>query len=123
MGENENESENLTNNPTMSQYNNPFSDVPSASKMPPPDERRGAPSASGMDRLCNCPASFAMERENGVDMESDDAASGTRIHNALAGLLPYEDLTLPEQETHDMCAEQAERLISEFIQIDNVSGL
>jgi hypothetical protein len=86
-------------------YNNPFPDVPSA---------------SGMDRLHNCNASFAMERAHGVDSESDAAASGTRIHAALAGLMPHEDLTDAEQETHDMCAEQAERLASQY-QLDDVS--
>lgn len=86
-------------------YNNPFPDVPSA---------------SGMDRLHNCHASFMMERANGVDSESDAAASGTRIHAALAGLMPHEDLAPDEQETHDMCAEQAERLVSQH-QLDDVS--
>lgn len=89
-------------------YNNPFPHVPSA---------------SGMDRLHNCHASFMMERANGVDLENEAAASGTRIHAALAGLMQYDDLTPEEQETHDMCAEQAARLISEYFSIDNVSGL
>lgn len=104
-------------------YDNSYPDVPSASKMQPPDERRGVPSASGMDRLHNCHASFMMEQVNGVDSESDAAASGTRIHAALAGLMPYDSLTPDEQETHDMCAEQAARLIAEYFPIDNVSGL
>jgi hypothetical protein len=80
------------------------------------DERRGAPSASGMDRLHNCPASFEMERHAPPEEHREDAASGTRIHAVLAGLAAPDTLSAAEIETHDMCAAQAEQVINEWAQ-------
>lgn len=73
------------------------------------DPRRGVPSASIMDRLQNCPGSF-LATINLPDEESDEAASGTRIHKALelgdsAGLSP------DEETTFDMCREQTNNLL------------
>ena len=55
---------------------------------PTPDERGGLVSASGFDRIVQCPASVAAEREavatgawNGQVAEV--AESGTRIHDAI----------------------------------------
>lgn len=79
--------------------------------MNPPDERRGVPSASGMDRLMNCPASFQMEQLAPRDEGSEDAASGTRIHAVLAQMVGNGCLSESEQETHDMCEDQAEEVI------------
>ena len=46
------------------------------------DERKGKPSASGYERLYNCPGSLNAER--GLpDTTSDEAESGTRIHAIL----------------------------------------
>ena len=75
--------------------------------MNPPDERRGVPSASGMDRLMNCPASFEMERLAPRDEGNEDAASGTRIHAVLAGFAGIETLSTAERETCEMCDKQA----------------
>ena len=46
------------------------------------DTRRGLPSASAMDRLEACPASFHASKDL-PDSSSEDAESGTRIHKAL----------------------------------------
>lgn len=75
-----------------------------------PDQRRGVPSASGMERLVNCPASFDMER-HAPDTESADAASGTRIHAVLALEASADTLTADEAETCEMCAAQATQVI------------
>jgi RecB family exonuclease len=80
------------------------------------DERRGVPSASGMDRLHNCPASFEMERHAPPEEHREDAASGTRIHAVLAGLAAPDTLSAAELETHDMCAAQAEQVVNEWAQ-------
>jgi RecB family exonuclease len=80
------------------------------------NERRGVPSASGMDRLHNCPASFEMERHAPPEEHREDAASGTLIHAVLAGLAAPDTLSAAELETHDMCAAQAEQVINEWAQ-------
>jgi len=87
-----------------------------------PDQRRGVPSASGMERLVNCPASFEMEY-HAPDTESADAASGTRIHAVLAGQSGEDTLSADEMETCEMCAEQMKNLLCDFFGVDNVSGL
>mgnify|MGYP000871628137 CR=1 FL=1 len=58
------------------------------------DERRNRPSASGMERLALCPGSWNLESTLPPEPESEDAASGTRIHAALAG----ENVTLSHEE-------------------------
>lgn len=78
------------------------------------DERRGVPSASGMDRLMNCPPSFDMERHAPKEEPSEDAASGTRIHAVLALLASEDTLNAAEFATFEMCAEQAERVVAEW---------
>lgn len=78
------------------------------------DQRRGVPSASGAPRLVNCPPSFKMEQASPKEPESDEAASGTRIHNVLAGLAEYDSLTADEQQTCDMCERQAKALVNEW---------
>ena len=82
--------------------------------MNPPDERRGVPSASGMDRLMNCPASYEMERLAPRDEGNEDAASGTRIHAVLAGFAGWDTLTAAEQETCEMCEAQAHTVIDSW---------
>ncbi len=83
------------------------------------DERRGVPSASGMERLVQCPASWQMESTHGVDSESEAAASGTRIHAVLAGLAEYATLTQAEFETCDMCEQQNDSIHAEWIIPEN----
>jgi len=76
------------------------------------DERRGVPSASGMDRLFHCPPSFKMEQSSPKEPENDDAASGTRIHAVLAGLAEYDSLTTDERQTCDMCEAHAAAVVA-----------
>lgn len=70
---------------------------------PVEDPRRGKPSASHTERLALCPGSWALERTLPPEPESEDASTGTRIHNALAGFLPMDQLTTDEQETAEAC--------------------
>lgn len=82
--------------------------------MIPLDQRRGVPSASGMDRLMNCPASFEMERHAPPEVENEDAASGTRIHAVLALQASADILNSDELETCDMCNAQSMRVIADW---------
>ena len=82
--------------------------------MSAPDQRRGVPSASGMDRVVNCPASWHMEKFAPKEQENPDATSGTRIHDALAGFVRIDSLTGAEQETFSMCYEQAQSVIADW---------
>lgn len=75
------------------------------------DERRNRPSASGMERLALCPGSWNLESTLPPEPESEDAASGTRIHAALAG----ENVTLSHEERDTL--EIIKRLEEEAIQI------
>ena len=78
------------------------------------DERRGVPSASGMQRIVNCPASFRMEQASYAEPESKDASAGTLIHAVLAGLANYDDLTPEQQKTHDMCEAAMDRAFRDW---------
>lgn len=71
-----------------------------------------------MARIHECPASHAMSiaaRAN-LPEEKDDAAAstGTRIHSALAGEIDINDLNMREEETHDMCLDQARVLYEQW---------
>jgi len=79
-----------------------------------PDERRGVPSASGMQRLHECPPSFDLERLAPPEEEREDAASGTRIHAVLALLASADTLTMAECDTLDMCSKQAGEVVAEW---------
>jgi len=65
------------------------------------DERAGLPSASGMERLKLCPGSWALEQQCPEPPETEEAASGTRIHDAWAGKLTEWELTADDMETLD----------------------
>jgi len=78
------------------------------------NERRGVPSASGMQRLHECPPSFDLERLAPPEEESDVAASGTRIHAVLALLASADTLTMAECDTLDMCAKQAGEVVAQW---------
>lgn len=59
------------------------------------DERKGLPSASGLERIAACPGSWALERNMPEEAKGEGAASGTRIHEYLAtgksdGMTPEE---------------------------------
>jgi len=76
------------------------------------DPRRGLPSASQMERLALCPGSLALSRKAPPQPESEDAASGTRIHAAWAGEAAAEaTLSGPEVETLDRLRELEVRAI------------
>jgi hypothetical protein len=82
------------------------------------DPRKGRPSASSMDRLSACAASWNLEKLAPAEPENPDATSGTRIHAVLAGLAPYDDLTADEQQTCDMCERDINELLQKF-EMDN----
>jgi hypothetical protein len=72
-------------------------------------------SASNAQSDLLCPGRHLAQR--GIpDDESEDAASGRRIHSALAGGAPIIDrlLSLEERETFDMCREDEKKLAEAF---------
>ncbi len=48
------------------------------------------------------------------EVPSDDAESGTRIHKALAGELPVEQLSFDEREVYERCKTISEEVISQW---------
>lgn len=76
------------------------------------DARKGLPSASGIHRLINCPASWL--REKGLpDVTSEAAEKGTRIHKWLedeAAIVLDDD----EMETALSCRELEEQVVLEW---------
>lgn len=78
-----------------------------------PDVRRGATSASGAEADALCPGKHNAER--GLpDVPTEEGNMGTRIHAALAGELPVEQLEFAEREIHDNCGIIEARLVSQF---------
>ncbi len=65
------------------------------------DERKGVPSASGVERIHLCPGSWHLERGLPDGERSEDADSGTRVHDVWAGLTGVDTLSLEERETLD----------------------
>jgi hypothetical protein len=85
------------------------------------DPRQGLPSASSLHRLVNCPGSFrAAKQAIAAGMtppdDSDDAASGTRIHRWLEteSEQDWAALSYDEQRTATLCQGQAQWLIADF---------
>ncbi len=79
------------------------------------EETQGLPSASGMERIALCPGSFALEAQCPEPPESPEAASGTKIHAALAGdLIARDSLTDEERETYDACEGLAGQLMDQY---------
>lgn len=76
-------------------------------KIPVPiiDERENLPSASGMERLYLCRGSFNLESQLTDIADKTFADSGTRIHNALAGLSEADLLNEDERWVYDRCKE------------------
>lgn len=68
------------------------------------DPRKGLPSASSFPRYALCPGSFLLEQQAPPEEPSEDAISGTRIHQALAGMAPN-DLTPEEADQVEICRE------------------
>lgn len=82
-----------------------------------PDQRRGVPSASMLHRLASCPPCHKMALllpPETSEEEREDAASGTRIHNVLAGLADESTLNAAEAETCEMCEQQAKVIVNEW---------
>lgn len=79
------------------------------------DERHGLPSASKMERVANCPPSHKLERLCEPGETNEAAETGRRIHAALAGELDFDALTIAEQETAEMCQQQANALVDEWL--------
>jgi CRISPR/Cas system-associated exonuclease Cas4 (RecB family) len=77
------------------------------------DERQGKPSASGFERIVLCPGSWKMER-NLPEERSDDADSGTRIHNALE-MEDSAGLSDEELEMFEQCKSQCKRSIDSIL--------
>jgi len=76
------------------------------------DERGGLPSASSFERLAACPGSFWWAKQAPEPEESEDAATGTRIHAYLAGEITADKLSEEEMHTATAC----DSLACEFLQ-------
>lgn len=87
------------------------------------DERRGAPSASKIERYHLCPGSFRLEKHAPPQPASEDATSGTRIHAALASEMDLSDLTTEERETADACHHVADALVEDIFSDVDPSNL
>lgn len=72
------------------------------------DERRGIPSASGLERICLCPGSWQAEQLCSPEPESSDAAYGTRLHAYL------EQGTLPQDAEEAEAVTWCRQMESEF---------
>ena len=75
------------------------------------DDREGLPSASKLEQMSLCPASWL--RQKGLtETQSEDAKRGDRIHQALAACDPSK-LTNDEQDTYNLCARTEFQAIQE----------
>jgi hypothetical protein len=86
-----------------------------------PDPRRGLPSASSLHRLVNCPGSFRAAKEAiaagmAPPDDSEEAASGTRIHRWLETESDedWAALGYDEQRTATLCQGQRNWLLADF---------
>jgi len=80
-------------------YNNPFQNVPSASKI---------------HRVSMCPASHKMEQHTKDYSDKKDADKGNQVHDILAGEVNEDESPFDAVQTAEMCEQQAERLLSEW---------
>tara|TARA_R110002020_G_scaffold189481_4_gene388681 strand:- start:3433 stop:4524 length:1092 start_codon:yes stop_codon:yes gene_type:complete len=78
------------------------------------DERKGCPSASGFERLLDCPGSFTLNKEAPEQPSSRAAARGTRVHAGCAGEVDILTLSRDEQQTVTELLQQEEILLDEF---------
>ena len=78
------------------------------------DERRGVPSASGLERVALCPGSWPLEQQCPPEEELSFAAEGTLIHSVLAGEIPGDALTADQQWVVDQCRDLEERVVASF---------
>ena len=81
-------------------YNNPFPNVPSASKL---------------HRIMNCPASHKAELAAGdVPENTRDADEGQDVHGVLSDDLSADDVSYSAAQTAEMCDSDADRLLAEW---------
>lgn len=80
-------------------YNNPFQNVPSASKV---------------HRVSMCPASHKMEQHAKDYSDKKDADKGNQVHDILAGEANEDESPFDAVQTAELCEQQAERLLSEW---------
>ena len=89
------------------------------------DPRKGAPSGSEYGRIVNCPGYLNLKRRkpHWPEVSSDDAASGQKVHSAYslwedeedyASQLEALELTPDEEQCHDYCRLQTEKLVKEL---------
>ena len=76
------------------------------------DERSGLPSASAASRYAACLGSWQLEKQVAEVESTADAATGNRIHSALA-LEPVTNLTTDETHIIDRCREQEFGLVKQ----------
>ena len=81
------------------------------------DPRKGLPSASAFPRYALCPGSFMLERGQ-PEEQSEDAAFGSRVHEALAGKLQFVDLSVEELEMFHTCANLARDTVLQVLSGD-----
>lgn len=75
-------------------------------------ERPNHPTASGVERLVLCPGSWQLEQKAPPQEQSEDAATGDRIHAILAG--KEVDASEEEKECAKTCEALTEKLISDL---------
>ena len=81
-------------------YNNPFSNVPSASKL---------------ERIMNCPASHKAELAAGdVPEDTRDADEGQDVHGVLSEDLSADEVSASAAQTAEMCEAQVQQLLREW---------
>ena len=76
------------------------------------DERSGLPSASAASRYAACLGSWQLEKQVAEVESSGDAATGNRIHSALA-LEPVTNLTTDETNIIERCQQQEAELVKQ----------
>ena len=76
------------------------------------DERSGLPSASAASRYAACLGSWQLETQVAEVESSGDAATGNRIHSALA-LEPVSNLTTDEAYIIERCQQQELELVKQ----------
>lgn len=77
------------------------------------DERRGKPSASGLERIALCPGSWNLERQIAPDSPGPEALVGTRLHeNMHEGTMPEDP---EEAEAVQWCREKRTSLVVELL--------
>lgn len=84
------------------------------------DERNGRPSASGMYRMELCPGSWLAEAACPPEVESDDAATGTYLHDCMEhGRVPDD---AEQAEVIEFCAQAEGELVADVFG-DSVGSL